>query len=471
VVRRELTRFAAALVLALVVVASLTLLATAAVSRDLTVHEATRRGQIFARSICGPLITPELRQGDPHAAALFTTVMRNRLREGSVRHIRVWEPDGTLMWADQDGLAGRHFTLEPEVRALFGSRRALGAISDVDKPDDPPASRDRGLLEVYAAAEAADGTPVVVETYWSPAALREARASVLRRMMPLTLGALFLFAGPALLLARSLARRVQQARDENAALLHQALRASELERRRIAADLHDGVLQEVGGAVYAMDAMARVVDRDPVLARSLVDEVRGMVHNIGSGLRTTMVDIYPVDLETVGMAGALDGLLEPLLEDGVVTIRHVDPAVDDEDVDDRRLAFRVAREGISNVRRHAGAAHTWVDVRLDGPLLRVSVTDDGRGVPEQAGHDAGTDVPSTADPPTPDGHFGLRLMRDTLASVDGELRVDNRPEGGARLEASFPRGRSRGLGLQGLYQATGARSRRRLRRRPARGRP
>src|SRR3954451_14477718 len=83
--------------------------------------------------------------------------------------------------------------------------------------------------------------------------------SIMRRFAPLPLGALLIFALLVLPLARRLARRVEQAQVERSRLQQHALSASDLERRRIARDLHDGVMQELSRACCPLSAANFIV--------------------------------------------------------------------------------------------------------------------------------------------------------------------------------------------------------------------
>lgn len=423
-VRTEMTRFLLVGGVTLVLVAALGVLVAQAISRDVAIREAEARGQTFARAVCAPLVDADLLAGDPRAAVVFDRVMTNRLRDGSVVHIKVWLPDGTVLWADQTELAGRRFPLDQEVVDLFGSSGVVGTLSPPDDPEDaelPPTAED--LLEVYASATAVDGQPVVVETYWSTSGLDATSAVVRGRLLPLTLGALLLFAVPAALLSLSLARRVDRTRRAHATLLRQALDASDHERRRIAADLHDGVLQDVSAARYVLGALDAVVTDDPALARLLLGEASSALERVGADLRSTLVDIYPADLAHGGLAEALRELLRPLAADGVETTLEVD--VDPEEpLELVQLAYRLAREAISNVHRHARARHVLVSVTTLPAMVRVEVVDDGRGLPTG---------------PLPEDHFGLRLLDDTTRSLGGSLDLGPGPGGGTRLAAELPR--------------------------------
>ena len=96
-------------------------------------------------------------------------------------------------------------------------------------------------------------------------------------------------------------------------------------------------------------------------------------------------------------------------------------------------AFYVVAEALTNVHKHARAAHIVVRVAIDGDYLDVSVTDDGAG---------GAD---------PDGH-GLRGLADRVEALGGALRVDSTTGGGTQLRARLPaRAASPGEAVRGLH--------------------
>ena len=85
--------------------------------------------------------------------------------------------------------------------------------------------------------------------------------------------------------------------------MERALSASERERRQIAADLHDGVVQDLAGAGYALAAVARRVEGPTATG---VEHVGRVVRGAVESLRRLMVDIYPPDLSGAGLPGAID---------------------------------------------------------------------------------------------------------------------------------------------------------------------
>jgi len=220
-----------------------------------------------------------------------------------------------------------------------------------------------------------------------------------------------------------LARQVRDAqRDRDEAARH-ALLAPEAERRRIAQDLHDGVVQDLAGIGYALPAVSSMIVSGPrgEEARATADEVIDILHRDVEALRSLLVDIYPPNLSTVELPLLLDGLAEVARHAGTeVTVRaHLDEGVP---VHVKEMIYRVVQEGLRNVASHARASHAEVVVARNGGEIVVSVSDDGRGL-GQGGAD--------------DGHLGLRLLADWLAGAGSRLTLGAGPEGGATLTAQL----------------------------------
>ena len=422
VARRALTRFVAAAAGALLLVGVASVLVARDISQDMALRHAVARGLAFAEGVGAPLVDDGVRSGDPESLATFTEVMNNRLDEGSMAHIKIWNRDGTIVWSDQVDLRGRRFTLESDVQRLFDSGGVVGYVSGLDKPENVDEREEGELLEVYAAARSKTGEPVVVESYWSTAEINQDSGAVMKRIVPLSLGALLLFAMAVFPLARSLARRVERVQGENGVLLQHALEASDQERRRIARDLHDGVLQDVTAVGYELSAAVTSMP-EASSAAGLVGRAADRVQRIGDALRSTMVDIYPVDLASQGLGPALDELAAQAWEEGGVRINVVVVDMADESLAVNRLSYRVIREGLRNVVHHAHATRAEVLAMRVGDDVHVHVDDNGRGT--------GTAAPG-------EGHLGLELLRDTMRDVGGDLEIGERPGGGTRLTVTFP---------------------------------
>jgi signal transduction histidine kinase len=210
-------------------------------------------------------------------------------------------------------------------------------------------------------------------------------------------------------------------------MMRHALLASDLERRRIAQDLHDGVIQDLAGLGYVLPTARRELhaDGDLALARTTLDRATGMLQQDVVRLRALLTDLYPPDLQGQGLVSAVGDLVQTITSDaGLDATVRIDPELD-VPVDAGRLAYRVVREGLRNVVKHAGASRVEVEVSREADDVLVRVADDGRG-------------PASAPEEAPRGHLGLRLLTDTLSDFGGRLDLEPGPRQGTSLLARFP---------------------------------
>jgi signal transduction histidine kinase len=427
VLRKALTRFLLSSALALVVVAALTLYWSSHVALDEALSRAESTGIGVANRVVKPLITTELLRGDPKARAELDRVVHNRMADGSIAHIKIWTADERVLWSDEP-IIGQHFDIEAEDKALFGTDHASASMSTLTRQENTVEKRQGAdtLVEVYAGFLAADNrTPLLFEAYL-PSKPVEATAEVLKgQLLPLSLGSLGLLLLLLLPLAISLARRTERAQLERNRMLSTSIAASDIERRRIARDLHDGVVQDLAGLGYALTAIA-----DGLPAQSTCEPARegtrkaiAILRRDVDALRTLVTDIYPPELEEGQLVPAISAMLRTVDGDGPTTSLTAPSNLDvDLSADASVLLYRVVREAVRNVVKHARARTVDVRLGVQDDRVTVEVVDDGVGMAGDA----------------PPGHLGLRLLADTVHDAGGRFSVESRPGAGVLVRASLP---------------------------------
>jgi len=215
------------------------------------------------------------------------------------------------------------------------------------------------------------------------------------------------------------------AQTERLKLLARTVEVSEEERRRIAADLHDGPIQKITATALTVDLLVNRLSRGDHdiagLARQIRDQLAGEI----ASLRRMMAELRPPVLDERGIAAAVSAAAAELLssETACVVTDRTEAFRFMSDVE--TVAHRIAREALANVQKHARATCVEIDLDHVGDNLRVRIADDGVGFD-----------PTANDPGT--AHFGLRSMRERVESLVGELRVESGPGAGTRLEATMP---------------------------------
>jgi len=417
---RALQRFVIAGLVALLVISIATVLVARNTARDIALRQAKSQGFRLARAMHPSLEVSELRHPNSTPAVDLRRQIKPRLDDKSLLHVKVLNSAGRVVWSYPANEPGDTTPLKPRVAGILGTKKVVAVMSDTAEGEGE-SSNGSPVLEVHVGAKSAEGVPLVIESWWSASMLDRNTAAIMRRIAPLPLGALLIFALLVFPLARKLARRVEQAQVERSRLQQHALSASDLERRRIARDLHDGVMQELSGAGYALSAAMTAVPPENDDALRMMEQVNAVIRDAGASLRSMLTDIYPTSLERDGLEAAVAELVERTSSSGIAVTTDLTDLCD-VPLEATQLSYRVIREGLHNVRRHSQAHHVEVAATRKGSQVFISVADDGRG-------------PTTPD--NEEGHLGLRLLADTVQDLGGTLRLAARPDGGAVLTASF----------------------------------
>src|SRR4051795_4290978 len=325
------------------------------VLRSIATSEAERdtreRVLVEGRLIEAAGLTDGVLTGDRGALAKLDDIVQSEVLGESVVRVKVWARDGTILYSDEPALIGRKFALGDEEQELFETGGADAELSDLQKPENRYERQEGKLLEAHTPIRTDKGRQVLFETYQRFSAVSASASRLLRALAPPLIGGvlvLLLFQVP---LAWSLARRLQRGFDERERLLSSAIEASDLERRRIASDLHDGVVQDLAGVAFGLAPLAEQARKrgDAEEARVISDSVACLRQGVRD-MRTLLVEIHPPRLETAGLEPGLDDLLSPLRAENLETSLDVEEGGNAD-----ALVYRVAREALRNVRDHSRA--------------------------------------------------------------------------------------------------------------------
>jgi signal transduction histidine kinase len=408
--------------LVLVAVAAATVLISERIARSTAVAEAERVAVRLADLLVTPFIA-RARAGDDGAWDELDTALRTRMSDGSLASVLVWTGEGEVLYSTIGDFIGERFGVNDELAtALAGD-----VVAHLDEEPETAYGGIKGpLLEVYVPVDVG-AERMVVEAYFGAGSIERQTALLRNQIVPLAVGALVVLQLVQLPIAASMARRARRHETEKLALVTRSLTASDRERRAIAGDVHDGPVQDLAGVSYALAALRPAVPED---RRATVDRLTATIRHAVASLRRLMVDIYPPDLSAAGLGPALDDLADRLRETGTEVSVAADP-VPELRPEQAAVLYRTAKEALTNVSRHAAAQHAWVRLTRaegeDGGSVLLTVADDGIGL----------EAPNGTDRPT-DGHLGLRLVRERLEDLDGEVRVEPGAGGGTVLTAALP---------------------------------
>lgn len=202
----------------------------------------------------------------------------------------------------------------------------------------------------------------------------------------------------------------------------QVIAAQESERRRLAADIHDGISQRLVSLTYRLDAAARAVERRQCGdAAEQMEKARDLVDLTLAEARSAIGGLRPPVLDDLGLSGGLASLaasisevdLELALADDRLP-EHIEVAL-----------YRIAQEGLQNVVKHSRTLSARLRFTVDDAEARLEVADDGVGFDPGA-----TDSPGTG--------FGMLSMAERADLVGGRLSVTSRPGSGTTVTVTVP---------------------------------
>jgi signal transduction histidine kinase len=420
-----MTRFAAAGLLVLAILSIGLAYLTRQAGTEQAIQSAERLTAMTAKAVAAPRLTPEFLAGEPAATQAFDDLIRSHLIDDSLVRVKLWTAQGRILYSDEPRLIGTSYPLgEEELQALHGGGTE-SEISDLGKPENRFEQPYGRLLEVYTGLRSSTGQPVLFEAYFRYDAVERAGAAQWRQYAPAALGALVLLELVQIPLAWSMARRLQRQQRDAERLLQHAVDASDAERRRIAADLHDGIVQQLAGSTFALDA-ARLGGPHPEQDTELITRTAADLRRIGGELRTLTVQIYPPDLAQLGLPAALTELANGLADNGVQVHLDADQA---QDVPPPAAAvlFRAAQEILRNVASHAHSNTVTITVTHDGDVATLDISDNGQGFDQSR-------LPQRRN----EGHIGLLALDDLIGNAGGRLSITSQPGHGTTVQVAVP---------------------------------
>jgi signal transduction histidine kinase len=413
---------------ALVIVGVATAIASRRVGEREAITNARTTTVIKAQGVVTPALTDAILDGGPTALDALDRVVRRDVLDRSLVRVKVWTQDGTIVYSDEPRLIGTRYALGADERAAIASGRIEAEVSDLGKPENRY-ERDQGkLLEVYLPIATPSGEPLLFEAYYRYSLVASNGRQLWRSFAPIALGALVALELVQIPLAYSLARRLRQRSEEREALLLRAIEASDLERRHIASDLHDGVVQDLAGVAYSLSAQTRQTGADAPPDPKTIESAASTVRTSIRALRSLIVDIYPPEFGEVSLESAITDLLARVSEQGIETRLDVEQLGGPIPEAVARLLYRATQEALRNVVSHSGARHVTVTLAVVGDRAVLDVVDDGRGFDADA-------VAAARSA----GHFGITALRGLVTGAGGTLTLQSTPEVGTALHVEVPR--------------------------------
>ena len=371
-------------------------------------------------------VTPGVLHGEAASLARLDRTVHEAILGRPIVRVKVWTPDGRVVYSDAHGLIGQRFQLPDDMREALEEGAVRADVSDLSRPENRLERGEGKLVEVYLPLRLPSGRLVMVEAYHPAGQIDAASRRIWRTFLPMFLGLLLALAAAQLPLVWSQARRARADARDREELAREAEHALQAERGRIATEIHEGVVQDLAGAAYELHAAATLPAGTPE------DQLRGALGRGAEVCRRTMtrmrellVDLRSEEHRVQDLQSAIEAIAAPLRDAGVEVIVG--------------LALSRPLPGETALLVHRAAREILLDVRRrpDVTLVTMKIEDRGEQVTLTVDHNL---IPDPED--TGERENGRRPRLDSLAQTlrdrGGSLAIDARDGVGARYAATVP---------------------------------
>jgi signal transduction histidine kinase len=343
-------------------------------------------------------------------------LVAERLREllgARIVTVNLPNPDGSLRIAAADGdraddLLGTVVSARSKTASVLASRRAQRVDAMLDDPDvDQTAARLLGAQTgLYVPLVAHDRAIGVIDVHDR-------------------LGADPRFTDDDLRLAESFASRAAVAVDLSERVARDSLRrvveAQEIERRRLARELHDETGQALTSILLGLHAMEDAKTDEQV--RAAATDLRELVVRTLQDVRQLAVELRPKALDDFGLVAALERLVETWEEQTGIRVELSSRLPGRLPAEIETALYRIVQEALTNIVKHARASRVSIVLSERGHTAAVLIEDDGIGFAPAGVREEG---------------LGLVGMRERVALVGGRLEIESRAGAGTTLSVEVP---------------------------------
>ncbi len=205
--------------------------------------------------------------------------------------------------------------------------------------------------------------------------------------------------------------------------------AQEAERARLAREIHDGPAQALANAIFQVEVVQRLLDRDERLARTELQQLREVLTRELRGVRAYLSQLRPPLLSDLGLSGAIREAADQVgAALGIPVHVEIEGGIDSLPETVEIVTLRVVQEALQNARKHARASSIRVRMGRDQDSWIVEIRDDGRGF-------------DADDPPMGDRrNFGLQFMRERAELIGARFEVRSSLNLGTAVRMMIPPG-------------------------------
>lgn len=208
------------------------------------------------------------------------------------------------------------------------------------------------------------------------------------------------------------------------------LQTQEIERNRIARELHDTTVQNLTNIVHKTELCTKLVDIDTVRTKLELQTMISTIRTTIKDMRSIIYNLMPMSLEDLGLQISIDQLANQIMQNNNVKVKL--------DIEDTNIKvpsivnltlFRIIQESCNNALKHAKAKEIKINLNYNNKNINLEIEDDGIGFDLKSSVLSGNNISS---------NFGLSIMRERVYLLSGHIKIDSKKNMGTKIRVTVP---------------------------------
>lgn len=218
--------------------------------------------------------------------------------------------------------------------------------------------------------------------------------------------------------------------EENEVFRKKILETQEMERQRIARDLHDSIVQSLASTIHKIEFCTKLMDMDTVRCKLELQAMSKMIKKIIEDMRQVIYNLRPMSLDDIGLDVTLEREAAKIQNTGKVLVEYQTEGTTEKLEPLTSLTIlRIVQEACNNIIKHANAQHIKIKVSYETDIVKVSIEDDG----------CGFDVESVKHLERNDGSgFGISMMKERVYLLSGTIDMESKVGEGTKITVEIP---------------------------------
>lgn len=208
------------------------------------------------------------------------------------------------------------------------------------------------------------------------------------------------------------------------------LNRQEMDRKRIANELHDTSVQDLTHIIHQIELAGLYIDMDPTKAKLELASISGEIRKVIRDIRNTIFDLRPMSFDDLGLKDALEQYVDDIKEKCQIEIESNMDFIDNFCEEKNMVIYRIVRECINNSVKHANASVIRLVMKDENNDLHISVKDNGIGILNSSDKDTEKEMQT---------HYGLAIMKERVSILDGKCYINSKEEEGTHIQFVIPR--------------------------------